>query len=64
MDNEATIITQYQKLGGKIAIHKDKWHAEHRDIEDKRVRLNLATKEKLVKKTAIMVWILIKYFYL
>ena len=50
MDNEATIITQYQKLGGKIAIHKDKWHAEHRDIEDKRVRLNLATKEKLVKK--------------
>jgi len=50
MDNEATIFSQYEKLGGKIKLYGDKWHAEHRNADDKRVRLNLATKEKLVKK--------------
>ena len=50
MDNEAIIFSQYEKLGGKIKLYGDKWHAEHRNADDKRVRLNLATKEKLVKK--------------
>lgn len=50
MDNEANIIIQYQKLGGTVRFYNDKWHAEHRNAVDKRVRLNLANKDKLVKK--------------